>query len=86
MPAARTVSTERRTWNTPVRSDWNAGIHSALGAIDLHVKLHLETGDAFHLEMADTLRSYVSNLKTWIHSQERLSQGQDDFGDIAGRT
>lgn len=65
------MSTERRTWSTPVRSEWNAKIHSALAAIDLHIKLHLETGDPFHLGMAETLRRYVDDLKTWIHAEEQ---------------
>lgn len=64
------MSTDRRTWNTPVRSEWNAKIHSTLAAIDLHVRLHLETGDPFHLRMAEMLRCYVNDLKTWIHAEE----------------
>jgi hypothetical protein len=42
------------------------------------VELYLRTGNAFHLEMAEVLRQYVSHLKTWIHAEEALSRRQDD--------
>jgi hypothetical protein len=41
-----------------------------LQSIDMHVRLYLHTGDGSHLMMADLLRSYVCQLKDWIHTQE----------------
>ena len=61
---------ERRTWNTPLREPWNPVIKHCLNAIDEHVRLYLETHDAWHMEQAQTLRNYVSHLKDWIHRTE----------------
>lgn len=61
----------KREFNTPVREAWNPVIKSCLNAIDEHVKLHLKTGDTWHLSQAEILRQYVSDLKTWIHHQEK---------------
>jgi type VI protein secretion system component VasA len=60
----------KRTWNTPTREHWNAPIHHCLKAIDLHVSLHLQTGDQWHQIQAEKLRVYLDDLKTWIHSEE----------------
>jgi hypothetical protein len=59
-----------RTYNTPQREKWNPKIHNILKTIDLHTELHLKTGDDFHYHQANILRKYVSDLKTWIHSEE----------------
>lgn len=59
-----------REWNTPVRECWNAPIHNILKAIDNHISIYLKTGDVWHIEQAELLRKYVSDLKTWIHDQE----------------
>jgi hypothetical protein len=59
-----------REWNTPVREHWNAPIHNILKAIDNHTQLYFKTGDKWHVEQANFLRSYVSDLKTWIHKEE----------------
>jgi len=59
-----------REWNTPIREPWNPVIKKCLDAVDLHTRLHLETGDDWHSIQAKTLRDYVNNLKTWIHKQE----------------
>jgi predicted NAD/FAD-binding protein len=59
-----------REWNTPVRECWNAPIHQILKAIDNHTRLYLKTGDPWHLEVSTKLRSYLHELKTWIHEQE----------------
>lgn len=59
-----------RTYNTKVREPWNPKIKTILDAIDLHIKLHLETGEVFHINQAEILRNYVYNLKSWIESQE----------------
>lgn len=74
------MTTERRTWDSPIRSPWNPKIHNSLKSIDLHVELYLKTKDPFHLEMAEVLRRYVSQLKTWIHATEvtLANQPQDD--------
>jgi hypothetical protein len=60
-----------RTYNTIIREPWNSKIHNILKTIDLHTKLHLETGDNFHLIQADILRTYVLELKKWILSKEK---------------
>ena len=61
-----------REWNTPVRECWNAPIHNILKAIDNHTQIYLKTGDKWHIEQAAFLRIYISDLKTWIHEQERI--------------
>ena len=59
-----------REWNTNQRKDWNAPIHQILKAIDNHTREYLKTQDPWHLEKAQELRVYVSELKTWIHQNE----------------
>lgn len=59
-----------REFNTPIREPWNPVIKKCLDAIDIHINLHLKTEDTWHLLQAETLRTYVSELKTWIHQQE----------------
>ena len=61
---------ERRTFDTPVRSRWNAPIHNILKAIDNHTELFLSHSDPWHLHQAELLREYVKTLKTWIHEEE----------------
>jgi len=53
-----------------VRECWNAPIHQILKAIDNHTRLHLQTGDPYHLEASTNLRSYLGNLKEWIQREE----------------
>jgi hypothetical protein len=60
-----------RTFNTPIREPWNAPIHNILKAIDSHTQEYFKSGDTWHLEKAETLRNYVSELKTWIHKVEK---------------
>lgn len=60
-----------RTFNTPIREPWNSPIHNILKAIDNHTNEYLKNGDKWHLEKAETLRQYVSELKTWIHKVEK---------------
>lgn len=64
-------SSERRTWDSEIRSPWNQKIYTMLKAVDLHVELYISTGDIVHAEMAELLREYVLQLKKWIHKQER---------------
>jgi predicted NAD/FAD-binding protein len=59
-----------REWNTPHRDPWNAPIHHILKAIDNHTQEYLKSGDTWHLQKAQELREYVSELKTWIHLKE----------------
>jgi hypothetical protein len=59
-----------REWNTPTREPWNTPIHYILKAIDNHIHEHFNTGDMWHLEKAEELRSYLHELKTWIHQRE----------------
>jgi predicted NAD/FAD-binding protein len=64
-----------REWNTSAREAWNVPIHQIIKAIDNHTRLHLETGNSWHRECADSLREYLHKLKTYIQSQEE--QGYD---------
>jgi hypothetical protein len=59
-----------RTFNTKYREKWNAPIHQILKAIDNHTQEYLKSGDTWHLQKAQELREYVSELKTWIHLKE----------------
>lgn len=59
-----------RTFNTPHREKWNASIHNILKAIDNHNREYFESGNSWHLEKADMLRTYLKELKTWIHKKE----------------
>jgi hypothetical protein len=60
-----------REFNTPVREPWNAPIHQILKAIDNHNTQYFKTKNSWHLEKAEMLRSYLHELKTWIHSKEK---------------
>ena len=61
---------ERRTWDTPVRENWNQVIYQSLKAIDNHNQLYFKTKDRWHLEKARESREYVRDLKEWIKKQE----------------
>lgn len=61
---------EKRTFNTPVRIDWNEKIANILKTIDLHNQLYFSTKNSFHLEQAEYLRNYIYTLKNWILSKE----------------
>lgn len=61
----------KRTWNTPIRENWNPVIKECLNAIDYHVAFHIETGESWHEERAQILRKYVADLKEWIHLKEK---------------
>jgi hypothetical protein len=63
-----------RDWNTPQREPWNVLIHQALCGVDRHNRELLRTGDPRHAIMAQQLRQYVNDLKTWIHQQENNEQ------------
>jgi hypothetical protein len=65
---------ERRTFDTPIRSRWNAPIHNCLKAIDAHTELYFLHRDPWHLEKAAMLRSYLHELKTYIHLQEEKAR------------
>jgi hypothetical protein len=41
-----------------------------LKAIDNHTNKYLQTQDSWHKEKADMLRTYLHELKTWIHKEE----------------
>lgn len=59
-----------REWNNPHRESWNAPIHQILKAIDNHNQEYFKTGNSWHLEKSDMLRTYLKELKTWIHKKE----------------
>jgi hypothetical protein len=63
-----------REWSTDTRDPWNAKIHGIIKTIDLHTNLYLQSGDKFHYNQAKLLRSYVNELKTWIHQQEQSTK------------
>lgn len=62
-----------REWDTPIREPWNPVIKQLLRAIDHHTREHLASGDLWHDEKARQLRSYVGELKDWIHQREAQS-------------
>jgi len=62
-----------REWNTPHREKWNSTIHQLLKAIDNHTCLFLKTGDVWHEQQAQILRTYIKDLKVWIHKKEENS-------------
>ena len=59
-----------REFNTPQRESWNAPIHQMLKAIDNHTQEYFKSGNVWHLEKAEILRQYLTELKTWIYKQE----------------
>jgi hypothetical protein len=59
-----------REWNTPKREPWNAPIHQILKAVDTHTHEYLKTQDTWHLEKAQQLRDYITELKEYIHKLE----------------
>ena len=59
-----------REWNTDYRQPWNPIIKKCLDAIDIHTRLHLETGDVWHHQQSEKLRDYLRELKDWIHETE----------------
>jgi hypothetical protein len=59
-----------REFNTEQREPWNAPIHQILKAIDNHTLEYFKSGNIWHLQKADILRTYLHELKTWIHKQE----------------
>lgn len=62
---------ERRTFNTPLREPLNPIIHQMLKAVDWHVNAYLRTGDRWHMEQAQVVRTYVQQLKEWVVRQEQ---------------
>jgi hypothetical protein len=60
-----------REWDNNTRQPWNPKIKNILKTIDLHTKMHLETGNDFHWHQAEVLRKYVYDLKAWIYSCEK---------------
>lgn len=73
---------DRRTFNTPIRCKWNTPIHNLLKAIDNHTELFLLHGDPWHADRADELRTYVRELKAWIHEEE--AKTMEDLGESLG--
>jgi hypothetical protein len=73
---------DRRTFNTPIRCKWNTPIHNLLKAIDNHTELFLLHGDPWHADKADELRTYVRELKAWIHEEE--AKTMEDLGESLG--
>jgi hypothetical protein len=63
----------KREWNTPVREPWNPLIKQCLDAVDRHEYLYRTSGNGWHAAKAQDLRGYISELKDWIHAQERVN-------------
>jgi hypothetical protein len=63
--------TERRTFNTPLRAPWNPIVYQCLRAVDCHNEQYFLTGDAWHLQQAESIRKYVRSLKDWICEEEK---------------
>ena len=62
-----------REFDTDSRKDWNTPIHNLLKAIDNHNREYFKSGNLWHLEKANQLRSYVCELKDWIKKREEDS-------------
>jgi hypothetical protein len=45
-------------------------IQQCLKGVDEHVRQYIRTGNVWHLEKAAFLRTYVKELKVWIHKME----------------
>jgi hypothetical protein len=60
-----------REFNTPKREPWNAPIHNILKAIDNHNQEYFKTKNIWHLQKAQILREYLTELKTWIIGKEK---------------
>jgi tRNA A37 N6-isopentenylltransferase MiaA len=60
----------RREWNTPIREPWNPVIHNILKAIDNHTAAYIQDRNLWHLNKAQELREYVTELKGYIYSEE----------------
>jgi hypothetical protein len=74
--------TERRTFNTPLREPLNPIIYQSLRAIDWHNAQYFLSMDQWHLEKAAMLRSYLHELKSYIHQQEA---NVESVGESTGR-
>lgn len=68
----KSTGNDRRTWNNPTREPWNPVIKACLNAIDHHTRFYLSTGDEWHEAQAEILRNYISQLKGWIQTEERV--------------
>lgn len=73
--------TERRTFNTPLRAPWNPIVYQCLKAVDCHNEQYFLTGNQWHLQQAETIRSYVKGLKDWIREEEETMA---NLGESAG--
>lgn len=60
-----------REWDNPTRSPWNAHIHQTLKAIDNHNQEYFKSGNIWHLQKAEMLRTYIYELKDWIIDKEK---------------
>jgi hypothetical protein len=67
----------KREFNTPIREPWNPVIHHCLKAIDHHVMAYFKTGNEWHLQKAQDLRVYITELKTYIYRIERQGNLND---------
>jgi hypothetical protein len=74
-----------REWNTPHREKWNSPIHNILKAIDNHTQEYFKSGNNWHLEKAEMLRVYLTELKTWIHIKEskEINKSSNPFKGIS---
>jgi hypothetical protein len=55
-----------REWDAPEREPWNPVIRQLLKAIDNHNREYFLTKEKWHLEKAQQLRAYITELKDWI--------------------
>jgi hypothetical protein len=60
-----------REWDNPTRSPWNPHIHQTLKAIDNHNQEYFKSGNIWHLQKAEMLRTYIYELKDWIIGKEK---------------
>lgn len=62
-----------REWSNSIRDPWNKPIHQMLKSIDNHNEQYFKDGNEWHLEKAQVLRNYISELKDWIQEQEKIN-------------
>jgi hypothetical protein len=64
------MTSERRTFNTPLREPLNPIIHRLLQAVDWHNARYFKDHNQWHLDKAAIIRQYVTELKAWVYEEE----------------
>lgn len=62
--------TERRTFFTDTRNDWNPFIYQMLKYIDKLQEYYIKTGDPFYELQSEKIRNLIKEHKQQIHQLE----------------